>query len=200
MGRETGRGVGGRGFPEGTRRGGRARGPLRGKGAKDGPLRPAGVWSGACPERPAGSLSVHTSLTGVQEGRGQWAEETRLCGWEDRGHPNARVRSPAHRCRRLFLGCPGGCARNPDLLAEVVQRTFPRQHRPDGRPPPEQAPLCSARNLLLASWLCVSSVFRLVTGKSAPFHQDRCQPGFSAFLCLSGKRGQAEPVICDHTA
>ena len=97
-------------------------------------------------------------------------------------------------------GCPGGRPRNPDLLAEVVQRTFPRQHRPDGRPPPEPAPLCSARNLLLASWLRVSSVFRLVTGKSAPLHQDRCQPGFSAFLCLGGKRGQAEPVICDHTA
>lgn len=100
-----------------------------------------------------------------------------------------------HRARSPPLGCPGGCPRDPDLLAaaETIQRPAPSpEHR-------ASASLLSW-DLLLASWLRVSSVFPLVTGKSAPFHQDRCQPGFSAFLCLGGKRGQGEPVICDHTA
>lgn len=43
---------------------------------------------------------------GYRKGGG-WAEETRLCGCEDRGHPNAGVRSPARRCRRPFLGALG---------------------------------------------------------------------------------------------
>ena len=73
---------------------------------------------------------------GYRKGEGGGLTRPRLCGYEDRGHPNPGVRSPGHRCWRPFLGRPGGRPGDPDLLtvAEMVQRTFPRQHRPDGWP------------------------------------------------------------------
>lgn len=164
--------AGGR-FPEGTGVRGRAWGHLRGQGPR----------MGRCDQQAGGqavSACAHQPHGGYRKGGGGGLTRPCLCGCEDRGHPHTGVR------------CPGGRPRGPDLLAaaEVIQRT--------ARLPSKR--LCSARDLLLASWLRASSVFPLVTGKSAPFHQDRCQPGFSAFLCLGGKRGQGEPVICDHTA
>lgn len=151
-----------------TRGGGEAWGPLR-KGAKDGPLRlQPGVWSGACADGGKGApLGAHQPH-GVQEGRGQWAEETRAVRVGGQRAPSIRVRSPAHRCRRLFLGCPGGCAQEPDLLAEVVQEPSPDSTDPMDVASQAWHPLSvnpGTCPCCLASWLWpVSSVFRLVTG------------------------------------